>query len=275
MFEKTSMYLFTFVTLAMAVILNYFFPFAGFWIFFLLPMFGVILLYPKWSTGHLCLLIMIAIRYTTEYATFSGNIPPGFFSRLFTTSFAAWIILIVVTFFILEMNQLFNKHQHLSLIDNLTQSYNRRYLEMYSEKLFADCKNKKQPLSVLMFDIDHFKLINDTYGHTTGDMVLKKLTFLIQNSIRETDTLVRIGGEEFILLMPGTLRQSAEATAEKIRKKIELNAFEEKGAQIPVTISIGLLQYTDESLDLVIEKVDKALYQAKHNGRNQVSVFVS
>lgn len=269
MFHRLHLCIFTFITFVISITINYLFPFAGLWMLFLLPMFGIILLQPYWLTGNLCLFVMVITRYLTQYAAFSRKIPDDFLGRLVTTSIAAWTILISVTFFILKMNSLFEQLQSLSFIDNLTGSFNRRYLTVHSEKWFSASQRESRPLVVLLFDIDHFKQINDTYGHAAGDLVLKELTLRIQKFIRSSDILARIGGEEFLLVLPNTELRTGLEMAESIRKLVEQFQLENKGRFIPVTISIGLLKYAGESLEEVLEQADEALYKAKNQGRNQ------
>jgi len=133
------------------------------------------------------------------------------------------------------------------------------------------------PLSLIMADIDHFKLLNDTYGHMCGDLVLKNVTALIKENIRQNDIAARYGGEEFVILLPQTTRRVAASIAERIRRIIEASAVRCADKVISTTISLGVAEYdrdTDESGDSLIGRADSALYQAKHAGRNQVRVDV-
>jgi len=119
-----------------------------------------------------------------------------------------------------------------------------------------------------MFDIDHFKNINDTHGHTVGDLVLADLAALVQHAIRDTDTLGRWGGEEFMILTPVTTLIDALEFAERLREGIESKFFPVAGQ---LTCSFGVAEATEgESLEALFHRVDKALYKAKHNGRNRV-----
>lgn len=119
-----------------------------------------------------------------------------------------------------------------------------------------------------MLDIDHFKAVNDTYGHNTGDMVLQEFAKILQSTCRETDTVGRWGGEEFLIICPDTDRRAALTLAETIRANIEANDF--PGVeQVTASLGVGLCQ-PDDNIDTVMERTDAALYQAKANGRNQV-----
>lgn len=270
MMNQFYIYLFIFATLSLSIIMNYLYPFLGLWMLFLIPMFGVIILYPKWLVGHFSIVFLVVIRYCTHYAAFSGNIPIDYLYRLISTSIVGWLILLTVTFFIIKNRRLVEKLEYLSLTDNLTQAYNRRFLELHCEKFFSDSIRKNQPLCFLMLDIDYFKNINDEYGHNVGDMVLQKLADVIRNTMRKTDVFIRMGGEEFALFLPSTSLHEGVFLAERMRRRIQEVKIEYHGTLIPITISLGVTQYKTESLEALIEKADQALYQAKSNGRNNV-----
>lgn len=124
------------------------------------------------------------------------------------------------------------------------------------------------PLSMILFDIDNFKSINDTYGHLRGDDVLKTLAHSIKNTIRNTDLFVRWGGKEFIIIAPSTALNSAQSLAENIRKSVEHFDFEEVGS---ITCSFGVTAYQQgDSLDSMVKRIDEAMYEAKTNGKNRV-----
>jgi diguanylate cyclase (GGDEF)-like protein len=129
--------------------------------------------------------------------------------------------------------------------------------------------------AILMFDLDHFKQVNDTYGHATGDEVLKHITKLMSNEIRKVDRIGRLGGEEFAILMPGTDMASAQTFAERLRQEVETTPISVDSQSIVVTVSIGLsvLKGSDESSGPALERVDQALYKAKNLGRNRVEVL--
>ncbi|MBU0937104.1 MAG: sensor domain-containing diguanylate cyclase [Spirochaetes bacterium] len=132
-----------------------------------------------------------------------------------------------------------------------------------------------KPLCVVMMDIDHFKLFNDTYGHSCGDVVLKQVAKLIQVSTRPTDIAARYGGEEFCVLLPDTTEEGGLLIAERIRMNVEKTVNEYEGQQLRVTISLGLAKFDperDHSAKSVIDRADKALYQSKQTGRNRVTV---
>ncbi len=162
--------------------------------------------------------------------------------------------------------------EKLATTDSLTGIYNRNKLKEIAIYEFKKLKREKYPLSMILFDIDHFKKINDTHGHNIGDYTLKVIASLVSSSIRESDTFVRWGGEEFIILAPSTSLQNAGILAEKIRASIESYDFEVVGR---VTCSFGVAEADSRlEFDRLVEHADKALYAAKKGGRNRVEYFL-
>lgn len=166
-----------------------------------------------------------------------------------------------------------------SITDPLTGLFNRRYLDRRIVEEFQRAMRFEQPFSVFLLDIDHFKNVNDTYGHQIGDMVLKKLGHLIMGSVREIDVVIRYGGEEILVILPNTRIENAFELAERLRKQIEetimVAANSRKGQPaIHLTVSIGVSEYqfSDgwDNAQKVLQRTDKALYQAKDQGRNRV-----
>jgi diguanylate cyclase (GGDEF)-like protein len=130
-------------------------------------------------------------------------------------------------------------------------------------------KRSRDELSLIIFDIDHFKMVNDTHGHDVGDKVLKEVVAVVSGAIRQSDTLYRIGGEEFVILTPYTNRQQAAVLAEKVRAGIENHRFEIIGK---VTVSMGCAQLDKKGDDgtRMLKRADQAMYHAKESGRNRV-----
>jgi diguanylate cyclase (GGDEF)-like protein len=162
-------------------------------------------------------------------------------------------------------------------IDELTGLFNRRF---YDQKIFAEFRRSKRnltPLSLVIIDIDHFKVVNDTYGHLTGDHCLVWLGNHLKQSLkRSSDKAFRYGGEEFCLILPDTDEKGAIALAEALRKVIEQNPCIHNNNEIPLTISSGIFTYIqqgDLQPEQIFTRADKALYKAKHNGRNQSQLF--
>lgn len=166
---------------------------------------------------------------------------------------------------------LYEKVQELAITDGLTAIYVRRhFLERFTEEL-ARSKRHNFKLSVLMIDLDHFKPCNDTYGHLVGDMVLKGIAKIMKDSVRQVDLVGRYGGEEFILALPDTDRNSALIVADRIRQGVEKHKFEAYDETISMTISVGIATFPEngDNIQGLIEKADQALYKAKEEGRNR------
>jgi diguanylate cyclase (GGDEF)-like protein/PAS domain S-box-containing protein len=154
--------------------------------------------------------------------------------------------------------------------DALTGIFNRMKFDEILAKEIQRSKRNRVPLSLIICDIDHFKIINDQYGHQAGDKVLKRLTRLISTNIRSIDFFARWGGEEFVILSPGTDINGAEILAEKIRKKVESHIFSDPEH---LTLSFGVASYrTGDNAAKLINRADEAMYEAKENGRNRVQV---
>ncbi|MBI2711370.1 MAG: GGDEF domain-containing protein [Bdellovibrio sp.] len=157
--------------------------------------------------------------------------------------------------------------------DPLTRIYNKGYLLEALEAEFKRAKALHTEFSVIFFDLDHFKKVNDTYGHDAGDYVLKELTNLIRTGhIRPKDIFARYGGEEFVILLGNTPAKGAQEIAERIRLAVETHAFVYEGKRLPVTTSMGVseLRADIESSSTLLKAADKALYAAKTGGRNRV-----
>lgn len=158
--------------------------------------------------------------------------------------------------------------QILSITDELTNIHNRRFLIDMLKSNIKECKRYDKYLSIVIFDIDHFKKVNDTFGHTEGDRTLIEISKYLKNALRDVDILGRYGGEEFMIIMPNTLLEDAFKAADRLRKEIsELIIGPEK---IRVTISGGVAEYDGSSLMQLIIKADKNLYKAKQTGRNKI-----
>jgi len=160
----------------------------------------------------------------------------------------------------------------LSITDPLTGLYNRRHFDLALVNESVRCKRYRHPLSLCIMDIDHFKQVNDEYGHPTGDIVLKELARILQNHLRETDTIARYGGEEFAAILPETDQATAMMIAERLRATIEHHSFETDAGSIRMSVSIGLCSVCRSKIDIdeLLQATDEALYVAKNKGRNQI-----
>lgn len=158
-----------------------------------------------------------------------------------------------------------------SITDPLTGLFNRRYLLGKIEDELIREKRFQKPFSLMLSDIDHFKRVNDTYGHQCGDYVLKRISAMLRASLREQDTQARWGGEEFLAFLPETDCSGAALLAERIRAAIEQEVFAYEGHQIRMTVTIGISDYLPgKTIDTLINEADMALYEGKNSGRNRV-----
>ncbi|MCT7498513.1 diguanylate cyclase [Aliarcobacter cryaerophilus] len=170
-----------------------------------------------------------------------------------------------------KLKNAYKKMKDLASIDDLTKIYNRYYFfNIFNQKL-EKLKSDKTIFSLIMFDLDHFKNVNDTYGHDVGDYVLNETCRVVEKDLRENDTFARIGGEEFLILLPNTNIEDAFYIAQRIRQNIEQHKFKD----IPkLTISLGVAEANEPILSTeLLKKVDLALYKAKKEGRNRVIAF--
>lgn len=170
-----------------------------------------------------------------------------------------------------QLKALNQKLQSLAITDGLTGLHNHRAFQDYLEEQFQVAMRNKQPLALLLMDVDHFKHYNDTYGHQAGDEVLRQVAQILQANVREGDFVARYGGEEFVVVLPRADWESAVAVAERLRRAVESAEWHLR----PVTGSFGVacLRPDMETRQELIEAADQALYQAKKNGRNRVEVW--
>jgi diguanylate cyclase (GGDEF)-like protein len=160
----------------------------------------------------------------------------------------------------------------LTIVDGLTQVHNKRYLYEALERELIRGRRHGRHLAILMFDIDHFKRINDLHGHLAGDFVLKELARIVQSRIRRDEVFARYGGEEFCIILPETMLDGAVELAERLRQQIAEHTFVFQQDKIKATISIGCAVLTEEDRNAgeLLKRADERLYQAKNSGRNRV-----
>jgi len=174
----------------------------------------------------------------------------------------------------LENARLFSETQNQAITDSLTAVYNRRGLFQLGEYEFARARRIQRPFSAIMLDIDHFKHVNDRYGHATGDQTLRSLAERCQKGSRAMDLVGRYGGEEFVILMPETSLESARLAAERLKQSINTTPLLTDAGPLRVTVSIGVSEMkADDNLQSLIEQADAAMYEAKHAGRNRVATL--
>ncbi len=182
-----------------------------------------------------------------------------------------------------ESEKLRTRYEEMSVIDHLTKLYNRRYFFTEVGASLARAKRYSQSLSLMLMDLDHFKNVNDQYGHECGDNVLIQISNILSQFTREGDTLARIGGEEFVLALPETASEGAKNLAERIRATIEEHEWTCTQNTIKISISIGITSledfnndnFNENDIELsdILRKADLALYHVKQHGRNNVKTF--
>lgn len=176
-----------------------------------------------------------------------------------------------------QLEELLAKFEQLASTDSLTDLYNRRRFFEELRREFSRSKRYQMPLCCMLIDIDHFKNVNDTFGHHWGDYVLSELSKILKETFRISDIVARYGGEEFIVLLPQTDMDGAFTVAERLRERVAKHSFWFEHQLIHITISVGIASFFDllpgQAEETLIQCADKALYQAKANGRNRVEIF--
>jgi len=178
-----------------------------------------------------------------------------------------------------NLDEIFQKQMYESALrDGLTKAFNKKYFTDRLESEYTFSIRHATPLALVLFDIDHFKKVNDTYGHQAGDHVLSEISVLLTGALRAEDVFARYGGEEFGVICRGSDAAQALVVGERMRKAVEAHKFVYDGSNIPVTISVGVAVLPDETVndanDLV-SHADQALYKSKHGGRNRVTLFAT
>lgn len=236
----------------------------------------------RYSWGFLILLILIFIAGYVVYAEFSSvKFTHPFDLVVPIIFFCGAIFVFVVCSLSLRTTRDIMQNYALkqeNITDPLMGIFNRRYLDRRLKDETQRALNYSHPLSIFLIDIDHFKRVNDNYGHQVGDLVLKDIAQLIKRSLRESDVLARYGGEEFVVILPRTKDSTSYLLAERLRHvvadfQLSLPRKSDRDPlSIGVTVSVGVATLNFECKDChcLIENADKSLYQAKQNGRNQV-----
>ncbi|HEX6068716.1 MAG TPA: diguanylate cyclase [Longimicrobiaceae bacterium] len=170
--------------------------------------------------------------------------------------------------------ELVNKRlRKLSVTDGLTELFNHRHIHELLHEEFERTKRSGEPMAVAMMDLDRFKLVNDTYGHPTGDVILYETAEILRQTVREIDMVGRYGGEEFIAILPGANEDDAAHFAERVRQAVANHVFQDEANEVRMTMSGGVASFPDADTDhpdLLIKRADEALYAAKEGGRNQI-----
>jgi len=175
-----------------------------------------------------------------------------------------------------NLDEIFQKQMYESALrDGLTKAFNKKYFTDRLESEFTFAIRHVAPLTLVLFDIDHFKKVNDTHGHQAGDYVLSEISTLLTGALRAEDVFARYGGEEFAVICRGSDVTQGHIVAERMRKAVEANKFVFEGTHIPITISVGVAGLPDANVKDAAELVslcDQSLYKSKHGGRNRVTV---
>jgi two-component system, cell cycle response regulator len=176
-----------------------------------------------------------------------------------------------------NLDEIFQKQMYESALrDGLTKAFNKKYFTDRLESEYTFSLRHATPLALVLFDIDHFKKVNDTYGHQAGDYVLSEISTLLTGALRAEDVFARYGGEEFAVICRGSDAAQAMVVGERMRKAVEAYKFIYDGSNIPVTISVGVAVLPDPAVkdaNDIVSQADQALYKSKNAGRNRVTLF--
>lgn len=177
--------------------------------------------------------------------------------------------ILLILFLIIQLKVTLNQVTKLAITDSLTGLYNRRAMEDHSKVYFAHSERMADYVTAIMMDIDHFKQINDTFGHAIGDVTIKSVANVLRRTCRKADLLGRIGGEEFLVIISANDKDNSKNIAERIRETVESEIIH--GGRVSLTVSVGCVRrMPQEDFESLVQRADKALYQAKKQGRNQV-----
>jgi diguanylate cyclase (GGDEF)-like protein len=178
-----------------------------------------------------------------------------------------------------NLDEMFQRQMYESALrDGLTKAFNKKYFTDRLESEFTFATRHASPLALVLFDIDHFKKVNDTHGHQAGDHVLFEISSLLSSALRAEDVFARYGGEEFAVICRGSDESQAQVVGERMRKAVEGHRFVYEGTLIPVTISVGIAVLPNAAVkdaNDIVGFADQALYKSKNGGRNRVTVYKS
>jgi diguanylate cyclase (GGDEF)-like protein len=210
---------------------------------------------------------IIADKFTTFMAKVSEEKICNIKQKIYLLTISTFIIVLIL--FLIVYSLVRSGLEKATITEPMTQLFNRFHFENQIKYLYENYKNNKIPFSAMLIDIDNFKKINDTYGHHTGDEILKQVAKILKQETRKSDLVFRYGGEEFIILFPNSSLKNIKKVAERIRKAIENNV---KIDNNPVTISAGIGEFNDKqiSIEHFLHDLDNALYTAKRTGKNKI-----
>ena len=226
------------------------------------------------------LVVILALSSSAILVAADENISNGKFQEMQTQirvlqwQVIALSLALIVLLSILALRQFYKKRRMriLAMTDELTKLPNRRHILTFLGDQAKTAYEEEQPLSVIAFDIDHFKVVNDKFGHDGGDIALKAVADVANQALRRGDRVGRIGGEEFLVVLPGSTRKSAADVAERLRRSIEVTEIGKLPPGFRMTISLGVCEWKagHESIEVLLKRSDKALYEAKNAGRNRM-----
>lgn len=242
------------------------------WSLLLIPHIIITVSYPRWK-------IIIAVAFTfsvLKYSTVTfqqDELSTYDFYLLHLSTLINWSVFLTVAYFTMKYHHALEEVKRLTIIDSLTGLHNRRYFKLMMEKVISISQKTGNPLVLILLDIDHFKKVNDNYGHHCGDEAIKYVSEIIKNTVNPSDTYVRYGGEEFAIILPNTNLIDGQLVAEYIREAVENSQFIYQNTRIHLTVSLGVAMFNGEKEAEFTKNADKALYQAKEDGRNQVAIY--
>ncbi|HXN15049.1 MAG TPA: GGDEF domain-containing protein, partial [Usitatibacter sp.] len=213
----------------------------------------------------------IGVMFSADPA--QGFVAPSAFQSITFLAGYAVILMSTLGFILLHKERTDAAARRLATIDPLTGAYNRTTFHEIAERELSRARRAGQALSIIMLDVDHFKAVNERYGHRLGDEVLKRLADIVRAALRKEDMVVRFGGEEFLVLLPEVPGPGAVVVAGRIRREAAAQPLEIDGHHIPITVSAGVAARLDEgpeSVDGLLARAEDALSLAKHRGRNRV-----
>jgi diguanylate cyclase (GGDEF)-like protein len=242
------------------------------WSLFLIPSIVIMVLYPMWKVVNGTAIFFTLLMLAIEFNKILIFVYPMEMFALFLGIVVDWAIHFTIGYFIIKNKKMLQTVEAMTIIDPITGLYNRRYFNLFIEKVIPLSKKTKFPLLLVKIDIDYFLKLKDTYGHDGGKHALKHIANIVKENIRESDVLIKMDKDEFAILFPETTLKEGTHISEIIRESVEKSRFIYKGKHIPLSISLGLTYHKLDTVDEFIERTDYALYLAKANGRNQLVV---
>lgn len=228
------------------------------------------------AIGGIAFLGMVPVSFLHQEITLGLGALWWWIGQIIIAMYPLFCGILMTIFFLKGLRDREEKIRELSRKDGLTNIWNRRYLMEIFERELKVAKRNNKPISFIMIDLDHFKSINDNYGHKMGDAAIETASRVLQKALRTTDSLGRYGGEEFAAVLPDCSDVSAREVAERCRMAVEETIVKYNDMTVQLTASVGVATTSDLSktgADAIIDQADKALYKSKASGRNKVSFF--